>query len=117
MKLPKAVSIPQMAMRGPAGTPNRFSIDENRAALADLMPLPRVAMAGPPRFAMNWSRLSLKLFWPRSALMVPTEYLVAMSAAIALDPTPLPEASPAKTFFQPSKPPLLLPHGAASAGP
>src|SRR5262245_26865946 len=40
-----------------------------------------------------------------------------MRAEIALHPTPLPEASPAKTFFQPSKPPLLLPHGAASAGP
>src|SRR5262245_24644323 len=49
--------------------------------------------------------------------MVPTEYLVAMSAAMALRPRPLPEASPAKTFFQPSKPPLLLPHGAACAGP
>ncbi len=73
VKLPNAVSIPQMAMSGPAGTPNRFSSEEKSAALAALIDLPRAAIVVAPRLAMNWSRLSLKLCWPRSAAMVPVE--------------------------------------------
>jgi len=34
MKLPNPVSIPQMVISGPGGTPKRFSIELNRAALA-----------------------------------------------------------------------------------
>ena len=40
-------------------------------------------MPAAPRFAMKASSDSLKLFWPRSALMVPVEYFVVISAEIA----------------------------------
>ena len=46
MKVPNAVSMPQMAMSGPAGTPNRFSSEENSAALAAFIDLPRAAIVG-----------------------------------------------------------------------
>ena len=36
MKAPKPVSIPQMATRGPAGTPKAFSIEAKSAALLAL---------------------------------------------------------------------------------
>ena len=53
MKLPNAVSMPQMAISGPGGTPKRLSIEAKSAALAAFMDLPLAAMAGPPRLAMN----------------------------------------------------------------
>jgi hypothetical protein len=73
MKLPNPVSIPQMVIRGPGGTPKRFSIELNSAALAAFSERPLAAMAEAPRLAMKSERESLKLCCPRSALMVPTE--------------------------------------------
>ena len=60
---------------------------------------------------------SLKLFWPRSARMVPVEYFVVISAEIAFGFTPWACASWAKTRFQLSKPALVLPQGAACTDP
>src|SRR6476646_2162424 len=117
MKAPNPVSMPQMAISGPGGTPKRFSIEAKSAALAALRDLPFAAIAAPPRFAMNASSESLKLFWLRSAAMVPEEYLVPISAEIALAPVPLARASAAKFLFQASNPPPVLPHGAAPAEP
>src|SRR6266446_5187251 len=115
MKAPNPVSIPQIAIRGPAGTPKRFSTEAKSAALAAFSDLPFAAIAAPPRFAINASSDSLKLFWPRSAAMVPDEYLVAINAEIAFGPEPLVRASPAKTLFHASNPAPVLPHGAACA--
>jgi hypothetical protein len=51
-----------MAIRGPGGTPNRFSIEAKSAAFAALSDLPFAAIAAPPRFAMKALSESLKLF-------------------------------------------------------
>ncbi len=114
MELPKPVSMPQMAISGPAGTPKRFSMLANSAAFFALWALPREMIVWPPRTCMNLSSEYLKLFWLRSALIVLVEYLALFNALAARLPMPRACAWLPYSWTHSENPAELFPHPAAA---
>ena len=117
VKLPNAVSMPQMAISGPAGTPNRFSSEENSAALAAFIDLPRAAIV--VRAALGHELVEAEFETVLAAVGGDGagRIIGRHQCCDGLGPDAVALGLLAKTLFQFSKPALFLPHGAASAGP